>query len=154
MKSIVKQIEEMRAMNVPELVTKYKKVFGKAPRVKNKEWLWKRIAWKIQEQKHGGLTVVAQRRLEALIAEIDLPIEENQRAVTGKLRVPRTPGDPAAGTTLVRMWKGQEIRVKVLEEGYEWNDVVHRSLSAVAKAVTGSHWNGRLFFGITSRKTK
>jgi hypothetical protein len=56
------------------------------------------------------------------------------------------------GTILVRKWREQEIRVVVLENGYEWNDVVYRSLSAVAKAVTGSHWNGRLFFRLTERR--
>ncbi len=153
MKTIAREIEELRAMKVPELVKRYQKLFGKAPRIKNREWLWKRCAYQLQVVRYGGLSVAAQRRLETLVSEIDLPLEENQRAVTGQLRGPHTPGDPAVGTTLTRQWKGQEIRVKVLEEGYEWNDVVYRGLSAVARAVTKSHWNGRLFFKITKRKS-
>lgn len=154
MTSIVKQIEELRAMTVPELVARYKKVFGKEPKVKNREHLWKRIAWKIQEQRFGGLSVAAQRRLEELISEIDLPLEENQRAVMGKRRIPRAPQEPAIGTELVRVWKNQEIRVRIVDGGYEHEDVLYRSLSAVAKAVTGSHWNGPLFFGLRNRGKK
>ena len=95
MKSVTEEINALRNMKVPELVAKYKAVFGKEPRVKHKEHLWKRIAWKIQEQRFGGLSVAAQRHLEKLMAEIDLPIKENQRAVTGKIRGPRAPSDPA-----------------------------------------------------------
>ncbi len=62
------------------------------------------------------------------------------------------PGDPPLGTTLTRVWKGHEVRATAVEGGWEHDDVVYRSLSAVAKAVTGSHWNGRLFFGLKSRR--
>jgi hypothetical protein len=152
MKSIAQEIEELREMKMPDLLEKYSEVFGKEPRVKHREHLWKRIAWKIQEQRFGGLTRVAQRRLEELIAEIDLPLDEQQRTVTGGLRGGRKPNSPAVGTVLTRQWKGEEIRVNVVENGFEWNRVVYRSLTAVAKAITGSHWNGKLFFGITKRK--
>jgi hypothetical protein len=152
MMDIPREIEKLRAMKVPGLVERYREVFDKEPRVKHKAWLWKRIAWKIQEQKYGGLSRAAQRRLEELIAEIDLPIKEHQRSVTGAKLRPEKLGEPMVGTILVRKWREQEIRVVVLENGYEWNDVVYRSLSAVAKAVTGSHWNGRLFFRLTERR--
>ena len=56
------------------------------------------------------------------------------------------------GTTLVRRWRGKDYYVKVLDDGYEYDGVIYRSLSAVAKAITGSHWNGPLFFGVTKRK--
>ncbi len=152
MKDIAKEIETLRRMRVPELVERYRDVFGKEPRVKHREWLWKRIVWKIQEQRFGGLSELAKRRLEELIAEIDLPLLEKQRTVSGALRGPKRPGDPVVGTTLVRNWKGQEVRVLVVENGYEWNGAVYRSLSGAAKRITGSHWNGRLFFGLTKRK--
>ena len=96
--SIAKEIEKLRTMKVPELVKRYREVFGKKPRVKNKEWLWKRCAYQLQVIRFGGLSGAAQRRLEELIEEIDLPIEEDQRAVTGQLRGPHTPGDPAVGS--------------------------------------------------------
>ena len=154
MTSIAKEIESLRRMKVPDLVARYREVWGKEPRCKNREHLWKRIAWKIQEQRFGGLSKIAKQRLEELIAEIDLPLPERRRTVAGTLKRSQKPGDPQVGTTLVREWKGQEIRVQVTENGYEYEGVVYRSLSAVAKAITGSHWNGKLFFGLTARKKK
>ena len=154
MTSIAREIESLRRMKVPELVERYEELFGKPPRVRHREWLWKRVAWKIQEQRFGGLSEVAKRRLEELISEIDLPIGDRHRTVTGAVRARRNAQDPAMGTSLVRVWKGREIRAVAVEGGYECGGVVYRSLSAVAKAVTGSHWNGKLFFGLTERKRK
>jgi hypothetical protein len=154
MKSIAKEIEALRAMTVPELVERYRQVYGKTPRVKHKEYLWKRISWKIQEIRFGGLSRAAKRRLNELIAEIDLPIDENQRTVTGKIKSTRKPQCLQPGTVLSRQWHGQEIRVIVRDNGFEWNADIYRSLSGVAKAATGSHWNGNLFFGLSSRKKR
>ena len=64
MKSIPEEIAELRAMKVAELVERYEAVFGTPPRVKHRDWLWRRVAWKIQEQKYGGLSIVARRRLD------------------------------------------------------------------------------------------
>ncbi len=152
--TMAKEIMALRKMEVPELVASYEEVFGKSPRIKRREWLWRRIGWKIQENRFGGLSVVAKRRLEELISEIDLPLGESQGTVSGDFRKSRKPGEPAIGTTILRQWHGQQIQVRVVDQGYEFECVVFRSLSAVAKAVTGSHWNGRLFFGITKRKRR
>ena len=141
-------------MTVPDLVDRYTELFGKPPRVKHREHLWKRCAWKIQERKFGGLSELAKRRLEELISEIDLPLTDNHRTISGVLKEPRRANTPPVGTTLFRLYKGREIRVAVVENGFEWKDVHYRSLSAVAKAITGSHWNGRLFFQLTKRSGK
>ena len=153
-KTITNEIDELRAMTVPALVERYREVYGKEPRIRHREWLWKRVAWKVQEQRLGGLSKVAQKRLEELIAEIDLPIDERKRTVSGRLKAPRKPTDPAVGTCITRHWRGREIRVQVLDTGFECDGVVYGSLSAVARAVTGSRWNGKLFFGLTGRKRK
>jgi len=151
MKSITKEIAELRAMTAHELAEKYKQVFGKSPRVKHKEYLWKRIAWKIQEQRFGGLPGAARRHLNDLMNEIELPSKRKSGADTAKPRASRAPNDPAVGTTLIREYKGRDIRVKVLEKGFEWDGTPYRSLSAVARAVTGSVWSGRLFFNLRKR---
>lgn len=151
MKSIANEIAELRGLEVPELVDRYRAAFGTEPRVRHREWLWKRIAWKIQEQRFGGLSGTAKRRLDELIADLDLPLGESQRTVSGALNGRRRPSDPPLGTTFARTWRGREIRATAVDGGWECEGVVHRSLSAVAKAVTGSHWNGRLFFGLTAR---
>jgi hypothetical protein len=151
LRTIAEEINALRELPVAELVERYRATFGKEPRIKNKVWLWKRIGWRLQEQRLGGLSEVAKARLEQLIAEIDLPLAERARSVTGKLRRPRG-GELKVGTVLTREWRGQEVRVTVVENGFECDGVVYKSLSAVAKAVTGSHWNGKLFFGLTPRR--
>ena len=72
--------------------------------------------------------------------------------VTGKLARQRKPGTMKPGTTITRTWRGQEIVVHVRENGFEHDGVLYRSLSAIAKQITGAHWNGKLFFGLTPRK--
>jgi hypothetical protein len=149
---MTQQIAELRQLSMPALVARYEALFGRPPRVKHREFLWKRCAWKIQEQRFGGLSDLAKRRLEELIAEIQLPPAEAQRTVAGKLKAGSKPDSAAVGTTLVREWRGQQVQVQVIDGGFEWNGVVYRSLSAVAHAVTGAHWNGKLFFGLVTRK--
>lgn len=150
MSTIAQQITALQDMTVAQLAEKYQALYGKPPRVKNKAFLQRRLAWKIQEQAFGGLSDKAKVKLDELIADIDLPLGHRLKKAT-KLRKNST-RPVMVGTTLVRQWKEQEVRVQVLEDGFEWNRVVYTSLSAVAKAVTGSHWNGRLFFGLSSRK--
>ncbi len=153
MTTIAQQILDLQDMTAPQLAKRYEELFDKPPRIKNKAFLQRRVAWRIQELTYGGLSNQAKTHLDELIAQIDLPLGDLPRRGLRKRR--RTsPGNPLIGTTLVRHWKGQEIRVEVLDDGFEWQGVVHKSLSAVAKAVTGSHWNGRLFFGLTKRKTR
>ncbi len=149
-------IAELRELDVASLVDRYEAVHGKPPRTKHRDWLWRRVAWKVQEQRFGGLSTVAKRRLDELIAELDLPLGNNGTTVRGEVREgrggSRRPTDPVLGTTLTRAWKGREIHATAVEGGWEHEGVQYRSLSAVAKAVTGSHWNGRLFFGLKSRR--
>ena len=152
MKTIEEEIDELRLMPTLQLIVTYEELFGKPPRCRNREHLWKRCAWKLQEQRLGGLSEVAKQRLGDLIAEIDLPLTERQRTVSGALKRPLKPGDPTMGTVLSREWHGQRIEVKVVEGGFEHAGEVYKTLSSVAKAVTGAHWNGRLFFGLTKRK--
>lgn len=92
MKPIPEVIAELRAMNVPELVERYAEVFGRLPRTKQPTWLWRKIAWKIQEQRFGGLSQAAKERLEELIAEIDLPWAGSPRSTTVQPWAPRFPG--------------------------------------------------------------
>lgn len=151
---IAQQIAELRGLSVPALVARYEALYGKPPRIKNKEWLWKRCAWQLQEQAFGGLSGAAKARLEELISEIKLPEEEKRRSVAGKLapsRAARSEG-LKVGTTLVRQWHGRQVSLTVVDGGYELDGVLHKSLSAAAAALTGSHWNGRLFWGLTARK--
>ena len=150
-KMITQEIQELRGMSVPDLVDRYEVVFGRPPRVKHKDWLWRRIAWKIQEQRFGGLSEVAKRRLDELIADLDIDLT-GERTVRGKVNGSARRDEPIMGTTLTREWRGCEIQATRTEEGWEHDGVVHRSLSAVVKAVTGSHASGPAWFGLTERR--
>ena len=77
-KDVIGEIQEMRNLSVPELVVRYEEEFGKPPRCKRKEFLWKRVCWKIQERLHGGLCKSAKAKLESLISEINIPEFENR----------------------------------------------------------------------------
>lgn len=146
------EIQELRCLTVAELVVRYEAVFGRPPRLRHRSRLWKRIAWRLEEERCGGLSKVAQARLERLIAEIDIPLEEKAGGVTGP--PPPRSTEPVDGTTLVRDYKGRQIAATKVAGGWEYEGTTYASLSAVAKAVTGSKWNGRLFFGLKDRGPK
>ena len=148
-----KETQVLRQLTVPELAKYYEELFGRAPRVKHKTWLWKRCAWKLEEQRTGGLSKVAQARLEELIAEIDIPLPEKVGGVTGAPSSPK-PTEPVQGTTLIREYKGESLSTTKVDGGWLFDGEVHSSLTAVARAATGSRWNGRLFFGLTGRGAK
>ncbi len=161
---IGKQIAELKQMTVRELREKYEQVFGEPTRAGNKDFLFKRIAWRIQLLAEGDLSERARRRAELLARDADL-----------RTTAPRTPpttiggngakdAKPAAsladervpppGTVLTRVYRGQAYHVVVRDDGFEYDGQVFRSLSAVAKTITGSHWNGLLFFKIAKPKRR
>lgn len=137
-RTITDEIADLRALDAPALVARYTDLFGVSPRTKNRENLWRRCAWKLQEQRFGGLSGAARKKLDALIGEIHIA----------------EPIAPATGTSIVREWRGQTIEVRVVDNAFEWNGATYKSLTAVAFAVTGAKWNGRLFFNLTERKRK
>jgi len=146
-KPIAQELAELRALNVAELVERYVELFGRAPRCKQPTWLFKKCAWRIQEQRLGGLSKRAQERLEELMAEIDVPLN----GATMQVKAARNA--TTLGTTVSRFWRGREVRATAVDGGWEHEGAAYRSLSAIAKRVTGTHWNGRLFFGLKKRGT-
>lgn len=151
----------MLKMKVPELRTRYEEVFGEATRSGNREHLIKRIAWRLQAREQGGLSERARRRAEELADDADLrtrapragaasgeALPPTESTLVAPFRVARGSPLPMPGTLLKRDYRGRTIVVKVLSNGVECEGKVYRSLSAVANAVTGSHWNGSLFFGL------
>jgi hypothetical protein len=152
----------LACMTVGQLRTKYQEVFGEPTRSGNRSFLAKRIAWRIQSLAEGGLSERARRRAEELARDADIrttfprPPKASDGASTVTLPAPisRSAHDrlPLPGTILTRTYRGRQIEVKVMPQGFEYEGENYRSLSAVAKVVTGSHWNGHLFFGLTTSK--
>jgi hypothetical protein len=156
--TIGKEIAALQQMNKHELRDKYIELFGEETRSGNRVWIIKRIAWRMQELVEGGLSERARQRAAELANDADLrttipktampekiaKATEDAKALTG-IRDPRL---PMTGAVLARRYKGNLLQVKVLENGFEFGGTMFPSLSAVAKAITGSHCNGYLFFDL------
>ena len=157
-----KEIEELSRMTVGQLRLKYQQVFGEESRAHHKQFLFRRIAWRIQALAEGGLSERARRRALEIANDADLRTRAPKTKfgpdimIDPKLSISRkVPGAldarlPPPGTCLERDYKGRRIIVKVLANGFEFDDEIYRSLSAVAHEVTGTKWNGFLFFNLLS----
>ena len=158
--STYQQIQELSRMTVGQLREKYLEVFGEESRCHHKAALRKRIAWRLQALAEGGLSERARRRAEELANDADLrmraprdpirPGSAEVRARTTKSRIPPScdPRLPVPGTLLAREFRGRDVVVKVLDGGFEFEGQRYHSLSAIANKVTGTKWNGFLFFGL------
>ena len=154
--NVAREIAVLRQMGVRQLREKYVEVFGEATRSGNKDFLFKRIIWRIQSQAEGDLSERARRRAAELARDADLrttaPIVPTPKMDTaGSARAGLAPSlvdqrVPPPGTVLTRVYRGAAHHVTVCEQGFEYDGEVYRTLSAVAKTITGSHWNGFLFF--------
>jgi hypothetical protein len=145
-------LKEVLALNnkpLKELKEKYEKLFGPRKSIpSNKTYLVKRIIYKMQELKHGGLSQTAKDKADTLIRKHD-PIN-NTRSAKGitENKSNRDARLPIPGTIIRKMYKDKKLEVKVLAKGFEYKGKVYRSLSGIAKEVTGMVWNGFLFFGL------
>lgn len=155
--NIAREVAALKRMTVKELRVRYIEVFGEATRSGNKDFLWKRIAWRMQANAEGGLTERARRRAAELANDADVrmrrppqppPPSPASRTQTTSVAFGDSAGPPMPGTILTRRYKGRLIQVVVRDDGFEYEGELYGSLSAVAKAVTGSHWSGNLFFKI------
>lgn len=147
---ILSRILALKTASLSELQKEYAVLFdGKKAPSNNKTYLWQKIAYRIQELEYGGLPKDAQNKAKELAKEYDPINNKLLRADAAKKhRLSRDQRLPIPGTLITKEYKGMSIRVKVLDKGFEYNDKVYRTLTAIAKEVTGSHWNGYLFFNL------
>jgi hypothetical protein len=155
-----KQIEELSAMTVGQLRQKYQEVFGEESRSNHKQFLFRRIAWRIQALAEGGLSERARRRALEIANDADLRIRapktkfcpdvtlDPKLSVSRKVASALDPRLPPPGTYLEREYQGRRVIVKILVDGFEFAGRRYRSLSAIAREVTGTKWNGFLFFNL------
>lgn len=150
------ELASLRHMTPAQLRQKYLEVFGEVSRTGNKDFLFKRVGWRIQSLAEGGLSERAQKRAAELARDADIrmtmprPAATTPGAASSIKPAPPPSGSrlPLPGTVLTRQYRDRLIEVTVLPRGFEWDGQIYKSLTAVAKAVTGSHWNGFLFFGL------
>lgn len=162
--SVCKQIEEVQRMTVGELREKYREVFGEDSRSNHRQFLIRRIAWRLQALAEGGLSERARQRALEIANDADLRIrapknflkaegdDDADRTVVSRLQGNKDERLPMPGTELTRDYRGQQIVVRVLPDGFEYDGRRFRSLSAIASEVTGVRWNGFLFFGLNGGK--
>lgn len=153
--NIAKEVAALQRMANKELRARYAEVFGEETNANNKAWLVKRIAWRLQSQIEGGLSERARLRAAELANDADVRLSPPtvkagpppaERTATVALRVKGDDRVPLPGTIITRAYRGQTLQVKVLPSGFEFEGEVYKSLSAVAKAITGQHCNGFYFF--------
>jgi len=159
--SIAKELAVLQRMTTRELRAKYADVFREETHATNRTWLIKRIAWRLQALAEGGLSERVLRRAAELANDADLRTTIPKAALAEKiplasagvkaLAVDRDPRLPMPGTVLTRNYKRTPLQVKVLHQGFEFAGHLYPSLTAVAKAITGSHCNGFLFFGLVQK---
>ena len=139
---VIGRLAEIRTMDIVALKAMWRELFAAEPPPYNRRFLESRLAYRVQELAYGGLKPETLQRLAALAEELE------PRSGT------RSSSDhrPIAGTRLMREWQGVEHCATVLADGYEYDGRPYRSLSAIARAITGTRWNGLVFFGLKSQQ--
>ena len=138
------RLAALKTTSTADLKAQWRELFGREPPPYNRRYLESRLAYRIQELAYGGLKPETLRRLERLGEQVDGGKDATRRRRSDK--------QPMAGTRLVREYQGVEHAVTVTDTGYEWQGRPYRSLSAIARAITGTRWNGPLFFGLRNRQ--
>jgi len=141
---ILARLAALKAMSVNELKTEWQALFDAPAPNNSRAFLESRLAYRIQELTYGGPDKQTRRLLDLLADEVE-------GTLTRKAQI-ADPRNPVVGTKLIREWDGIAHTVTVLKEGFEWGDQRYNSLSAVARAITGTRWNGYRFFGLRERK--
>lgn len=154
------EIAELHNKTVNQLVQRYEQVFNEECRSRNKQYLIRRIAWRLQANDEGGLSRAALKKAAELAVDADTrvtaPRKHSSDGVKLVVREPTAfvdwdPRLPPPGNIIERQYKGTMIRVIVLQDGFEYEGRRYKSLTAIAKEVSGSHCNGFLFFRLGRR---
>jgi hypothetical protein len=141
--AMLAQLAALKSAPIGALRQKWRELFEREPPLYNRRYLESRLAYRIQELAYGGLKPETIERLEALSDELEGKGGRRRRAIESR---------PIAGTRLIREWKGVEHCCTVREENFEYQGRPFMSLSAVARAITGTRWNGLVFFGLKNHR--
>jgi hypothetical protein len=160
------QLAALETMNVPALAEKYRELYGEPTRSRNRAYLKKRLAWRIEANFQGDLSQGALARIQQLGDQLPerwqmrlgQPASEPAAAGDAATKLdaalstattePRDPRVPPVGTVVRRVFDGKTHEVTVCVEGFEYEGRKYKTLSAIANQIAGSRWNGFLFFGL------
>jgi hypothetical protein len=138
-KSLEAEIRRLPDLSLDELRSRWKALFGNpAPLSLRRKFLARAVAYQMQVQAYGGLSNSTKRRLR----EIAEAVRRGNPDAAGIARQIRP------GTQMIRQWRDETHIVTAISQGFEWKGQRYKSLSAVAKEITGTNWNGYAFFGI------
>jgi Protein of unknown function (DUF2924) len=143
--SVLAQLTALKGLPTPDLKRRWRELFETEPPPYNRRFLESRLAYRIQELAFGGLTPETLKRLEAIAEDLDGGDPARRRAAKDR---------PISGTKLIREWKGVEHCAAVCDDGYEYQGRRYQSLSAIARAITGTRWNGWVFFGLKNQRAR
>lgn len=147
------RIAELQEMPMKYLHRAYYELFEEPTRSRNRDYLVKKLSWRIQEITEGGLSDRAKARIDELASK-PAPRSRRRHRATGapsraaRRKLRRDSRLPEVGTVLTREHDGVEHEVIVLEDSFEYDGETYRSLSAIARVITGTVWNGWTFFGL------
>ena len=141
--TVLSRLAALKTLSVKELKVEWEKLMGTSAPNNSRAFLELRIAYRIQELTYGGPDRETRRMLDLLADEVE---GHNRR----KHQI-ADPRNPVVGTKLIREWDGVEHNVTVLKDGFDWKGCRFKSLSAVAREITGTRWNGYRFFGLRER---
>ncbi len=144
-KSVLAQIGALKSMDAKALKARWRELFDTEPPPYNRRFLESRLAYRIQELAYGGLKPETVERLVALAAGLGGKATKRARSAQDR---------PIAGTRLIRDWQGVEHSVTVRDDGYEYQGRPYKSLSAIARLITGTRWNGWTFFGLKNQRAR
>ena len=142
--TVLARLNALKTMSINDLKTEWVRLFDEPAPNNSGPYLRMRLGHRIQELTYGGLSKPAKRMLDLLVDEV-----EGGKVRKSTITDPRT---PVVGTRLIREWDGVEHTITVLKQGFEWQGRHYKSLSAIARAITGTRWNGFRFFGLRSQK--
>jgi hypothetical protein len=158
--ALLTEIDSLRRATLAALRARYRDVFREEPQSRNREHLFRRIAWRLQALAEGDLSERARRRAHEIALDADLRIiapsgffdlgGESVQIARGRDRRARDSRLPLPGTVLRRKWKGRTVAVEVLADGFRFDSRPYSSLSRIASEITGTRWNGLAFFGLTA----
>lgn len=151
---VQREARRLAKLTVGELQEEHLRVAGEPLRSNNRAFLTKRLLWRLQANAFGGLTERCRARAAELARESDLrqrPPDETLAEAPPELTMPAASKASPVGSLITKVYRGQRLEVRVLDQGFEYEGEVYRSLSAIAQRVTGAKWNGRLFFGLSER---
>jgi len=151
------EIARLKTLTITQIVRQFESLFGEKCRSRNKRYLIRRIAWRLQANAEGDLSERAKARAAELALDSEVRVTPPRETIQPRLVTSDVQSRPALdqrlpppGSMLHRDYKGRQIRVLIVNNGFEYEGQLYKSLTSVANAITGSHVNGFQFFRLRS----